>query len=188
MSTATTSRWARWAGPARWAGLLGAVLVTVSPFMAWAYRSTALDDMTYWGAPSVLQWLGFVLGALLLACLLGPLVLTRPKTARARKHVNLGRGAKAAAVASLAYLATVGISIALALGGLVALEPGLWVGLAGAALATAATRLLPPGHEPRLRFLPTPAWVQILGIVGSLTLVLLVAAYGLGLDDPGSFV
>lgn len=176
------------AATARWISLAGATLLLASPFMAWAYLPRALDNMTYWGEPSLLQWFAFALAFLLLACLLGPLVLSRAKTAKARRLVNLSRGARAAAAGSLAYVGVIAVSIALELGGLVALEPGAWVGLAGALVATVATRALPDGHDPRLRFVPTPSWVQILAIVAALGLVLFAAAFGLGLDDPGSFV
>ena len=187
-TTTTPTRWARWAGPARWVALAGAVLVTAAPFLPWAYLPRALDDMTYWGAPSPLQWFGFGLGVLLLACLLGPLLLDRARSARVRRLVNLGRGAKAASVGALLYLGVIAVSIALELEGLVALEPGAWVGLGGAAIAALATRALPDGHEPRLRFLRTPSWLQVLGIVAALGLVLAAAAFGLALEDPGSFV
>ena len=188
MNSTTASRWAKYAGPARQVALAGAVLFTAAAFMPWAYLPRALDDMTYWGEPSLLQWFGFGLGVLLIACLLGPLVLNRGRTARARRLVNLGRGAKAAALGALVYIAAISISVAAELGGLVALEPGAWVGLVGAAIATLATRALPDGHDPRLRFVPTPSWLQILGIVGALALVLAAAAFGLGVEDSGAFV
>ncbi|QIK71790.1 branched-chain amino acid ABC transporter permease [Propioniciclava coleopterorum] len=178
----------RWAVPARWVAIVGGLAVMAAAFLPWAYRPEALDDVTYYGEPSLLQWLGFALGLIIVACLaLGPFVAAKAP-ARLRRLLNFNRGAKTAAVASLVYQALAAASAALELGGLVALEPGAWVGVAGAALAAVATRALPAGADPRLRWLKTPSWVQILGIVVVLALVLAAAAYGLGLEDPGAFV
>lgn len=186
MST-PANRLAALAGPARWVALAGLLLVAASAFMPWAYRSNALDDMTYWGEPSLLQWFVFGLGLIGVACLLVP-VVARRRAGKPRRLVNPARGAKAASVAALAYVVAIAASIALELEGLVALEPGAWVGLVGALLAVAATRALPEGHEPRLRHLASPAWAQIGAIVAALGAVLAAAAFGLGLADPGSFV
>ena len=178
----------RWSGPARWVGVVGAVLVMVAAFLPWAYLPAALDDVTYYGEPSVLQWLGFALGLVTAACLLVSPLLAAKASPRARRILNLNRGAAAAATASLVYQGVAAVAAALELRGLVALEPGAWLGVAGAAVAALATRGLHLGSDPRLRYLKTPAWAQILGIVVVLALVLVAAAYGLGLEDPGAFV
>ena len=179
---------ARYATPARWVGVAGGLAVMAAAFLAWAYLPHAVDDVTFYGSPSLLQWLGFALGLITVACLvLGPVVATKAP-AKARRLLNFNRGARAAALASLIYQVLAAASAALELDGLVALEPGAWVGIAGAAVTAAATRALPVGSDPRLRWLKTPAWAQILGIVVVLALVLVAAAYGLGLEDPGAFV
>ena len=178
----------RWAGPARWVGLGGAVLVMVAAFLPWAYLPAALDNVTYYGEPSILQWLGFALGFVTAACLVASPILAAKASPRTRRLLNLNRGATAAATASLVYQAIAAIAVALELGGLITLEPGAWLGVVGAAVAALATRALHAGSDARLRYLPTPAWAQILGIVVVLALVLVAAAYGLGLEDPGAFV
>lgn len=188
MSRLTIDSWNRHAGVGRLVALVGALAMLVAPFLPWAYLPRALDDMTFYGAPSPLQWLGFALALVVAACLLVPLVLPKKTTARARKIVNFGRGAKTGAVASLAFLVTIAASIALELDGLVALEPGAWVALGGALLALLGSLALPIGHDPTLRFVPTPKWVQILAIVAAVFLVLVAAAYALGLSNPGVFV
>ncbi|MFZ2482227.1 MAG: hypothetical protein WAW78_16370, partial [Propioniciclava sp.] len=93
----------RWSGPARWVGVVGAVLVMVAAFLPWAYLPAALDDVTYYGEPSVLQWLGFALGLVTAACLLVSPLLAAKASPRARRILNLNRGAAAAATASLVY-------------------------------------------------------------------------------------
>lgn len=178
----------RWAVPARWAAIVGAIAAMVAAFLPWAYRPQALDDVTYYGEPSLLQWLGFGLALITLLCLiLGPLVSAKG-SARVRRLLNFNRGAMAAAMASFVYQAVAAVAAALELGGLVTLEPGAWLGVAGGAVAALATRALPTGADPRLRWVKSPSWAQILGIVAVLALVLVAAAYGLGLENPGAFV
>ncbi|MFT3876748.1 MAG: branched-chain amino acid ABC transporter permease [Propioniciclava sp.] len=181
-------RWVRFAKPARVVAIAGTLGVLAAPFMAWAYLPNALDDVSYWGEPSTLQWFALVLGVLLLGSLVAPYLIKPKPGRRPRRLLAFNRGAKAAASGALIYFAVASISIVLELGGLVALEPGAWVGLAGALLATVATRALPEGHDPRLQFVKTPPWGQILGIVGAVALVLFGAAYGLGQEDAGGFV
>ena len=60
--------------PARAAGAAGAVLMLVSIFLPWAYGSNALDDMSYYGSPSALQFCFGGLALMVLALLTIPLV------------------------------------------------------------------------------------------------------------------
>ncbi|MFZ1412586.1 MAG: hypothetical protein WAS07_14130 [Micropruina sp.] len=48
----------------RLVALAGALLFALSPYLPWAYPRTALDNMTYLGAPSTVQFLGLSLGVL----------------------------------------------------------------------------------------------------------------------------
>ncbi|WP_232549800.1 branched-chain amino acid ABC transporter permease [Propioniciclava soli] len=176
----------RFAAPGRLVALVGTALLLAAPMLPWAYRP-ALDDMTFWFAPSPLQWCGLALTVVLLACLVLGWVV-RPQGRRSLgRRLNFNRGARAAAIALLAFVAVVLVASALELAGLVALEPGGWLALAGAMLAASGVLTLPRGEEPTLRTLRSPAWLQILGIVLALAFVLFVAAYGLDLDDPGAF-
>ncbi len=188
MSRLDLSALHRHARVGRYAALAGAVLLLVAPFLAWAYRRDALDDLTQYGYPSTLQLFALVLALCLAACLVGPLLWPRIAGRRARRLFAFDRGARAAALASLALIVVMIAAIALALGGLVALEPGAWVAFAGALLAVGGTATFPEGPDPALRTLRTPSWAQILGLVAAVSFVLFAAAYGLGQEDPGVFI
>ena len=173
-------------GPGRLVALAGAALLLVAPFLTWAYRP-ALDDMTYPGAPSPLQWCAFALGLVLALCLVLPWVFRGTGRRSLGRRLNFNRGARAAAVAAIAFVGVVLVSTALELGGLVAVEPGGWLALAGGVLALVGTRTLPRGEDPTLRSMRSASWIQILGIVAALAFVLFAAAHALNQDDPGAF-
>lgn len=161
--------------------LVGAILLVASPFLSWAYLGSALDDVSFDGAPSMLQW--FTLGPALL--LLASVV---PLPAKIAQWWNREAAAKALATGMLWVAILVVISIALELSGLVALQPGGWVLLAGALLAFVGTRLLDAGTPGRVEKLRLPRWAEIVVISVLMAVALFTAAYVLGVSDGGTFI
>ncbi|MBN9104706.1 MAG: branched-chain amino acid ABC transporter permease [Propionibacteriaceae bacterium] len=173
--------------PARALGLLGAVLMIVSIFLPWAYGHDALDDMTFWGAPSPLQ-LFFVVLPVLLGLLLAIPLVGKQRLGALARMVAWNTTAKTAALASLVVVVIATASIAIELGGLVNVDPGAWVALLGGLVAAGSTPFLPDSPEPTLDRLKSPAWVQILGIVAVMAAALFLAAQALSYNDAGSFI
>ncbi|OYO14683.1 branched-chain amino acid ABC transporter permease [Enemella evansiae] len=165
--------------------MVGAVLMIIAPYLKWAYGADALDDMTYWGGPSILQFLFLALGVIVLVSLIGSLLRNR---VAALTRIDWYRAAKAAATGGLVFVIVTILAIALELGGLINLEPGAYVALVAALIAFAGTRLLPGGADATLDRLKSPHWLQIVAIVLLLAAGLAGTAYGLSLSDGGSFV
>jgi branched-chain amino acid transport system permease protein len=173
--------------PARAVGLLGTVLMLASIFLSWSYGHEALDDMGYYGAPSPLQFFFALLPLLTLLLLAVPLV-GKARLGRWARIVAWNTSAKTAAIASLSMAAVMVAAIAVDLGGLVNVDPGGWVALAGGALAVVATLFLPDSPEPTLYRVDSPNWLQILGIVVVMAVSLFGAAYILGFEDADDFL
>ena len=178
----------RYSKTGRVVAALGAALMIVAPYFTWTFAHTALDDMAWPAAPSPLQLFLLVLGVILALMLCGPVINARWLTGKRARVVNFSRGARAAGVAALAYSAVIIAAIALQLGGLVNVDPGGWLALAGGVLAFLGTRTLPLGTDPRLLFVRSPDWLQILGIALVMAAVLFAAAYGLNQSDGGAFI
>ena len=169
----------------RLAALVGGALVLVSGLLPWAYSGEALDNMTYLVDPSPLQFMGMLLGLLVVVALLGPRFLP---ARRGRPRVGWLRAARTAAAGSLVFVAVVVISIAAELGGLVNVDYGGWVALVGAVLAFAGTRLVARGPEPTLYAAQARSWLELLAIVVVMAAALFGIAYALDNDDAGTFV
>lgn len=172
-------------GVGRLLGLLGGVVVIVTPFLPWAYSRRALDNMTVLGYPSPLQFLFLALGVTTVALLVGSIVDRRRQP---RRRVGWVRGAKAAAAGALVYLALILASISIELGGLVNVVYGGWIALLGALLAFVGTTLMLPDRRPNLAAARAPAWLEIGAIALMMALALFGAAFALNMDDGGDFV
>ena len=172
--------------PARIAGAAGLLLVAGSVFLPWAYRRQALDDMTYWAAPSPLQWHFLALGLAGAALFLVPL-LGRSRLRRWARVVAWNSAARTAAIGAAAAAVLAVVAIALESGGLVNTEPGVWLALAGAAVAAVASLVLPESPEPSLGRVRTPQWAQVLAIAVGLAAILFAAVYMLSLEGAGEF-
>lgn len=172
--------------PARVAAVVGMLLATVSVMLPWSYRAKVLDEVTYWGAPSPLQWHFFALA------LLGALLFATPFLGRARlkKWTRVvgwnSAGRTAATGAAIAALVAI-VAIAIEAGGLVNTEPGVWLALAGSLLGAAGGAILPPSPEPSLGKVKSPRWIHILAIAAGLGALLFAAAYLFSLNDAGGF-
>ena len=183
--------------------LIGGLGVIVSVFLPWAYKADALDDMTYYGSPSVLQLLALTLGVVIVAVVAatviepwlgGPTGTRSPRSPLAAKLVAVSkriawvRGARAAGIGLLAYLGVVLLAIALELGGLLTIEIGGWIALLSAVVAFFGSRLLLGGREPYLDRVPRYPVLEILGITVMMATLLFAAAYALNQDDGGVFL
>ena len=173
--------------PARVVGLIGAALMFASIFLSWSYGHNVLDDVGYYGAPSPLQ-LFFGLLPLLAAALLAIPLLGKERLGRWARILAWNAAAKAAALWSLIVAAVMVVSIAVELGGLVNVDPGGWLALAGGLIAVAATQFLPDSPEPSLYLVKSPQWLQILSIVVLMAMFLFGSAYILGFNDAGGFL
>ncbi|MDQ7993572.1 MAG: branched-chain amino acid ABC transporter permease, partial [Propionicimonas sp.] len=172
--------------PARIVGTVAIAAAMVSVFMPWAYRPQAMDDMTFWGAPSPLQWHFFALSLLGVVFFAVPF-LGRPRLKRWARIAAWNDAARAASIgAVVATLFAIG-GIALATGGLVNTEPGVWVAFVGSVLAALASLVFPASPEPTLGRLKSPAWLQILGITVGIAAILFASVFMLDLGDPGAF-
>lgn len=173
--------------PARAVGMLGAVLMIASILLSWSYGHEALDDMGYYGAPSPLQFFFAVLPVLTLVLLAVPLV-GKARLGRWARTLAWNTSAKTASIVSLVMAAVMVAAIAIDLGGLVNVDPGGWVALAGGVIAVAATLFLPDSPEPTLYRVKSPQWLQIVGIVVLMALLLFGAAYILGFSQADAFL
>ncbi|CAA9376076.1 MAG: Branched-chain amino acid transport system permease protein LivM [uncultured Propionibacteriaceae bacterium] len=165
--------------------LFGGVLLIIAPFLPWAYSARALDDMTFLVDPSPLQYLGLVLGAIIVAFLVLQQVL---KPAPRRPRTACVPGARAGATGALIYVVLILVSISVELGGAVNVMYGGWVALVATLLAFVGTRLMPTGRPPTLAAATAPAPLEVLAIAGLMAAALFAAAYALDQDDAGIFV
>ena len=88
--------------------LAGGLIFAASAYLPWAYASGALDDMTYLGGPSTLQFLGLVLGLILAICAAMGLVEpwagakgVAPALLKVSKRVGWTRAAKVTGIGNI---------------------------------------------------------------------------------------
>jgi len=173
--------------PARAVGAAGAVLMLVSIFLPWAYGTKALDDMSYYGAPSPLQLCFGVLALMVLALLTVPLV-GKQRLGKWAKVLAWNTTAKTGSITALITAAIAVTSVAVELGGLLNVEIGGWLAVFGGVAAVASTLFLPDSPEPTLDAVKSPKWLQILAIVVLMAAALFAAAFALGQVDAGAFL
>jgi branched-chain amino acid transport system permease protein len=171
--------------PARFAGLVGSLVMAGSVLLPWSYSHDALDDMAFTGAPSPLQ-VNFAILAVLAAALFGVPFLGRERLKRWARIVAWNTGALSAAIGLTAFVLVAIAAIAIESGGLVNLEPGAWIALVGGLLATAGGLVLRASPEPSMGTLKSPQWLQIVVICLGLASIIFAAAYALALRDAGS--
>lgn len=182
LSIFSTERQQRLERPGRLIALAGVLMMVASAFLAWSYGADVLDNMTYWFAPSPLQFAFGGFGVIVAVCVVFSTLGVLPRAGWLRAGKSAATTAGLFAIACLA-------AIALQLGGLINIEAGGWVALAGAGLAWLGTRMLPPGPEARLeRVGESRNWLQILAIVLVMAGVLFAAAYILDVQDSGAFL
>ena len=173
------------AKPIAWPmGLAGAVLVIVGSFLSWSYDGSILGDLSINFYPGGLQILAIILAVVALVLLLaekGPLT-------KLGAWLDATAGLRALGVTLTLYMVLVVIAISADSDGLINVNPGAYISLAGAVLILVSAWMLPLRHLRDLSEARLPAWFEILSIAVLMAAVLFVAAYALGLEDAWSFI
>ncbi|MFK4089696.1 branched-chain amino acid ABC transporter permease [Kribbella sp. NPDC020789] len=173
------------ARPIAWPlGLAGVALVIVGAFLSWSYDGTILNNLSINGYPGGLQILAIVVAVLSLALLLaekGPLV-------RLGAWVDATAGLRALGTGLSVFMILVLVAISVESDGLINVNPGGYVALAGALLLAVSGWLLPLRQLRDLSTAKAPAWAEILAIAVLMAALLFTAAYALGLDDAWLFI
>jgi len=167
-------------------GVFSAVLGIVSALLPWSYAHEALDDVTYGGAPSPLQYNYIGLAVIAAVLFAAPLVLRKP--GKVRDWVAWNTGARFAGYGLLATGFVAVAAIGIESGGLINVEVGGWIALIAGVLGAVSGLLLDRSPEPSMGRIKTHTIVQILAIAGGLAAVLFAAAFALGLTGPGAFL
>ncbi|MFH9472988.1 branched-chain amino acid ABC transporter permease [Streptomyces anulatus] len=183
----------------------GAAIALIGTFLAWTWTSEFPGDLTVTGYPGGLQVLTLVSAVLTLLFALSGYGI------KGLRWLTPGGANSPVRLAALGVLGTTGFTIgaiAVKLGGVVNLEPGAWVSLAGAIIATVAALGLPADQElddttrptPLNRFVnslrapaPTrakdlPNWAEILIIAGAFGVALHVFTYGIDTEYAELFI
>lgn len=190
---------------ARYGTLAGALVALVGTFLSWTYTDEFPGDLTVTGYPGGLQLITLT-GALLTALF----TLSALHTPGLRWLTPGGphSAVRFLALGTFATTAYTVIAIAVKLDGLIALDPGAWISLAGSALALAAALGLPhdvpagthPGTTdiplrrafqapaPRRAERTLPAWIEILVIAVAFGLGLYVFTFGIDTEYSELFV
>ena len=174
--------------PAAVVVLVTAVLGMGSAYLPWAYGADALDNMTYLGGPSGVQFMGLTMAAATAAASLGWILRGRTGTPGGLARFDWTRAAKVAATGWLILMLLLATVIAVELGGLVNVDYGGWIALVLAVVAWAGSRLLPVGAIATVARVRLPAWIEIVFIAALMAGALFGGAYALSIDDPGTFV
>lgn len=183
----------------------GAAITLIGTFLAWTWTSEFPGDLTVTGYPGGLQVLTLVGAVLTLLFALSGYGI------KGLGWLTPGGANSPVRLAALGVLGTTGFTvgaIAVKLGGVVNLEPGAWVSLVGAIIATVAALGLPADQElddttrptPLNRFVnglrapaPTrakdlPNWAEILIIAGAFGVALHVFTYGIDTEYAELFI
>ncbi|MFJ2218597.1 branched-chain amino acid ABC transporter permease [Streptomyces anulatus] len=183
----------------------GAAITLIGTFLAWTWTSEFPGDLTVTGYPGGLQVLTLVGAVLTLLFALSGYGI------KGLGWLTPGGANSPVRLAALGVLGTTGFTvgaIAVKLGGVVNLEPGAWVSLVGAIIATIAALGLPADQElddttrptPLNRFVnglrapaPTrakdlPNWAEILIIAGAFGVALHVFTYGIDTEYAELFI
>ncbi|WP_103531056.1 branched-chain amino acid ABC transporter permease [Streptomyces sp. SM11] len=183
----------------------GAAITLIGTFLAWTWTAEFPGDLTVTGYPGGLQVLTLIGAALTLLFALSGYGI------KGLHLLTPGGTNSPVRLAALGVLGTTGYAIgaiAAKLGGVVNLEPGAWVSLAGAIIATVASLGLPSDQELDDTTRPTPLnrlvnslrapaptrakelpnWAEILIIAGAFGVALHVFTYGIDTDYAELFI
>ncbi|HEY9290779.1 MAG TPA: branched-chain amino acid ABC transporter permease [Microlunatus sp.] len=175
----------RFEPPAKIVAIVAGIVLAASAYLPWAYGADALDNLSYLGGPSFVQFVALGLGL----CIAGLVILSRIfPHGIGRLRIGWIRGARAAATGTLIAMIVVDLAIAVELGGSINIMYGGWIATAAALLAFVATRFMITESEPNLATAKPPAWLAILAIAVIMLVVLFAAYYALDQSDPGTFV
>ena len=166
-------------------GLAGVLLVIVGSFLSWSYDREILGDLSIVGNPGGLQRLtilGAVLSLLLLLAIKGPLVNS------IGPWLDATLGLRALGIGLTLYMVLVLVAVGTESDGLINVDPGAYIALAGSIALLVASRLLPLRQLNDLSKAKAPGWAEILAIAVTMAAILFGAAYALGLEDAWSFI
>ncbi|MFI5618380.1 branched-chain amino acid ABC transporter permease [Streptomyces sp. NPDC051567] len=170
-----------------YAVIAGSLLTLASAFLAWTWTSEFPGDLTYYGSPAGLQYLSLAGATLTTAHALAALDIKGLRWLTpngARKAIWL------LALGTFAATWFTVLSITWVLGGLVNLEPGAYLALAGSLVPALAAYKLPDDTRKAAPAKRLPSWAEILVIAAVFALGLFVVTYGIDTDDkePQLFV
>ncbi|MET9766906.1 branched-chain amino acid ABC transporter permease [Streptomyces sp. NPDC006415] len=183
----------------------GAAIALIGTFLAWTWTAEFPGDLTVTGYPGGLQVLTLIGSVLTLLFALSGYGI------KGLRWLTPGGANSPVRLAAIGVLGTTGFTIgaiSVKLGGVVNLEPGAWVSLAGALIATVASLGLPADqelddtikHNTLDRFLNTlrapaperpkelPNWAEILIIAGAFGVALYVFTYGIDTEYAELFI
>lgn len=164
--------------------LLGSLLLLASGLLSWSYDPNILGDISISLWPVTLQLFAMIIGAVAVLLVL----MHRGPLSRFGGWLDTALGLRALGTGSVLFVALCLIAIAYEAGGLINVNPGAWVALAGAVLLWLGARFLPQRELANLAKVRAHSAVEILTIVVLLALGLFGAAYVLDKDDPWVFV
>jgi branched-chain amino acid transport system permease protein len=190
---------------ARATATAGAAIALAGTFLAWTWTDEFPGDLTVTGYPGGLQVLTLISAALTLLFALSGYGI------RGLGWLTPGGTNSPTRLAALGTLGVTGYTIgaiSAKLGGVVNLEPGAWVSLAGALIATAAALGLPsdqpldsttrPSAHKRFvnslrapapgRAKALPAWAEILIIAAAFGIALFIFTYGIDTEYAELFI
>lgn len=175
----------RYEPAARIVTIVCGVVIAATAYLPWAYGADALDDVTYLGGPSFIQFIALGMGLVLAALVFGSM---RWPDGFGRTRIGWVRGARALGTGLLVAFVVITGAISIQLGGTINIMYGGWIALTAAVIAFAATRFLITEGDPNLNRLRTPGWLSILCIAVVMLAMLFVAYYALDQSNPGTFV
>ncbi|WP_433168568.1 branched-chain amino acid ABC transporter permease [Kribbella sp. CA-247076] len=173
------------ARPIAWPlGLAGVALVIVGSFLSWSYDGTILNDLSINLYPGGLQILAIIMAVLALVLLLAE----RGPLSRLGVWLDAALGLRMLGSGLALYMVLIVVAISVESDGLINVNPGAYISLAGAILLTVSAWMLPLRQLRDMSRAKTPGWVEIVAIAALMASVLFVAAYALGLEDAWSFI
>jgi len=164
--------------------LVGSLLLLVSGLLSWSFDPSILGDISIAFWPASLQLFAMILGAVgvLLA------LMHRGPLHRLGDWFDTALGLRALGTGSLLFVVFSLVAIASEAGGLVNVNPGGWLALAGALLLTVGARFVPQRQLNSFAKAKANPVLEIVVIVLGMAAILFGAAYVLGRDDPWIFV
>ncbi|GAB2640279.1 branched-chain amino acid ABC transporter permease [Kribbella swartbergensis] len=173
------------AKPIAWpAGVAGAALVIAGSFLSWSYDRSILNNLSinfYPGGLQILAIIGAVLALVLLLAERGPLTTLGT-------WLDATLGLRALGLGLTLYMVGIVVAITVESDGLINVNPGAYISLAGAALLLVSSRMLPLRQLRDLSQARLPGWSEILAIAVTMAAILFGSAYALGLTDAASFI
>ncbi|GAA4402384.1 branched-chain amino acid ABC transporter permease [Fodinibacter luteus] len=160
---------------APWLAIAGGALIILSGLLSWSYDDRILGDLSIRFYPAGIQIYAMLFGVI--AVVLGALLLRRPA------WLSPARGLRFLGVTAFVFVVWVAAAISYQSGGLINVNEGAYVALAGAVLTAAAGFLSPEVDVDVMAWPRLSSTVEILIIVVLMAVLLFTLAYTLEIDD-----